>query len=274
MIRVKFKEPETKTWRRWVKDCETATADLRVKYEGGKSVEVTKLYRRKSIKEEVYFSKVGPFRGRCAYCESYIADFQHGDIEHFRPKRAVTDENDAPVMITNPDGTTREHPGYYWLAYTWRNLLPSCITCNQPGEEGIGKRSRFPLERPKYAIKEEEIADERPLLLNPVDPNDEDPEDHLDIDLETGLMTFRNNSKRGEMCIKVFGLNKRDQLVKERIAAIEQIKAKYVKLIMVDDDAKAQVVHQEIKEMEQGSLSYTLARRAQSRKTRERMGYK
>ena len=23
------------------------------------------------------------------------------------------------------------HTGYYWLAYTWANLYPSCVFCNQ-----------------------------------------------------------------------------------------------------------------------------------------------
>lgn len=117
------------------------------------------------------------------------------------------------------------------------------------------------------------MIEEKPLLLNPVDPNDDDPEDHLDIDLETGTMTYKNNSKRGEMCIKIFGLNIRDQLVEERRTAINEVKAKYVSLLMLDD-ANAQIVKRELEEMERGSLSHTLARRAQIRKIEQRLSLK
>src|SRR6185295_18181901 len=141
MIRIKFRVPETKTWKRWLDDCATATGNLPSTYTPETPIEVSDLYRRKSIKKEVYFAKDGPFRGRCVYCETNITDFQHGDIEHFRPKKGVTDEGDQPVVIPMADGKNMEHPGYYWLAYQWTNLLPSCITCNQPGEEGIGKRN-------------------------------------------------------------------------------------------------------------------------------------
>jgi hypothetical protein len=271
MIRIIFKEPETTAWQRWVKDCEAATNELKKAYENKKSIEVTDLYKRKKIKTEVYFAKEGPFRGRCAYCESYIADFQHGDIEHFRPKKAVTDEHDAPVLLRTAEGEEMEHPGYYWLAYKWSNLLPSCITCNQPGGEGVGKRNRFPVEGGKYAIKENEVNEERPLLFNPIDPNDEDPEGHLGIDLDSGLMILKGGSKRADICIKVFGLNIRDQLVNERKSAMEEVKAKYAAIIFGGKET-AVACRKDLNLMEQGYLSHTLARRAQIREIKERWG--
>jgi hypothetical protein len=271
MIRIKFKEPETLEWQSWVRDCEVATHELRKAYESKRPIEVTDLYKRKRIKAEVYLSKVGPFGGRCAYCESYIADFQHGDIEHFRPKKALTDENDVPVVVRTPDGEELKHPGYYWLAYKWSNLLPSCITCNQPGQEGIGKRNRFPLEGGKYAINEDEVAEERPLLFNPIDPNDEDPEEHFGVDLDSGLMTMKGGSMRANTCIKVFGLNIRDQLVNERKGAIEEVKAKYAGIIFGSRE-KAEACCKELDLMEQGYLSHALARRAQISEIKERRG--
>ena len=30
-----------------------------------------------------------------------------------------------------------EHPGYFWLAYNWKNLLPSCQNCNTYGGKGV-----------------------------------------------------------------------------------------------------------------------------------------
>ena len=57
------------------------------------------------------------FHGKCAYCESFYAAQAPVDIEHYRPKGAVEDDPD--------------HPGYWWLAMAWENLLPSCIDCNR-----------------------------------------------------------------------------------------------------------------------------------------------
>ena len=55
--------------------------------------------------------------GKCAYCESFYAGTQPVDVEHYRPKGKV-------------DGMAG-HPGYWWLAGRWENLLPSCIDCNR-----------------------------------------------------------------------------------------------------------------------------------------------
>ena len=57
------------------------------------------------------------FGRKCAYCEISIARMDW-DIEHFRPKGRIAEREE-------------DHPGYYWLAYTWENLFPSCTWCNQ-----------------------------------------------------------------------------------------------------------------------------------------------
>lgn len=269
MIRIPFTEPVTRIWKRWVKDCVKATQDLTKSYKPGTALEISDLYRRKSIKKDVYFAKGGPFKGRCAYCESYITDFQHGDVDHFRPKKGVTDENGNPVMINRAGDQKEAHPGYYWLAYNWRNLLPSCVACNQPREDGVGKHNRFPVKGGRYAINDQDIANESPLLLNPLNPDDEDPEEHLGVDLDSGFMTFKNGSARGEACIKIFGLNKRDQLVSDRRTAIDAVRAKYTEIIYARDDEERQILYQEIEAMEKGALNHTLARRVLSKKLRE-----
>jgi hypothetical protein len=51
---------------------------------------------------------------------------------------------------------------------------------------------------------------------------------------------------------------------------MNDVMVNYVKLLTVDD-ATAQKIRHELREMERGSLSYTLARRAQIRKTNERL---
>lgn len=271
MIRIIFKEPDSALWKRWIKDCNNATTELKKAYKPNEPFEVSDIYRRKSIKKEVYLEKTGPFRGRCVYCESNVADFQHGDIEHFRPKKAVTDADDNPVVVgTSSDGGKIYHPGYYWLAYNWMNLLLSCITCNQPGDEGIGKRNRFPVEENRYATTEEEIDAEKPLLFNPIDPKDDNPEEHLGIDFDTGEMkNIKPDSQRADACIKIFGLNKRDQLVQERRAAMNEVKSKWTELLYASD-AKVPEILEELKKIKQGHYSQTLARRAVLKVLKER----
>lgn len=91
------------------------------------------------------------YRGKCAYCETKT-ELMH--VEHFRPKRG----------------------GYYWLAYSWDNLLLSCPTCN------TNKSDEFPLAvggvKATFANNNVNIQNintlsagydqsERPLLINP-----------------------------------------------------------------------------------------------------------
>lgn len=91
---------------------------------------------------------------KCCYCERYPEE-QWQDVEHFRPKSA-----------------------YWWLAWTWENLLFSCKACN----EGEGKLDYFPLEggavlqpssQPPYG--QGPPGSERPWLVNPAtfDPMNE-----------------------------------------------------------------------------------------------------
>ena len=53
------------------------------------------------------------YHHKCAYCETGGGK---ADIEHYRPKGSVKEED--------------THSGYYWLAYEWSNLIPSCVKCS------------------------------------------------------------------------------------------------------------------------------------------------
>src|SRR5215213_1418661 len=68
------------------------------------------------------------FKGKCAYCDSQITVTSFGDAEHFRPKGRVTIKKNGKEEIVMVNG--EPHPGYYWLAYDWRNLFPACQRCN------------------------------------------------------------------------------------------------------------------------------------------------
>lgn len=194
MISVSFSPPESAEWNTWRRKCRAARAELIADVANGQSPRINdKLYKNKALLD-VYKCSRGPFFGKCAYCEAPVRVDQHGDIEHWRPKRAVSDLEGKPV----------EHPGYYWLAYDWTNLLLSCITCNQKW-----KRTRFPV-KGQHASQPGAESDEQPLLLNPLS---DDPEQHLYVD-RSGVMIARTD--RGKASITVCGLN-REELVKERL---------------------------------------------------------
>ena len=155
MIKIDFNEPDTNRWRAWKVECEREQAIHNKLIEAGQSSMVkTYVYRGKKhgIKFDVFMNPNAYFYGKCAYCESRIAENQPGDIEHFRPKNAVKDINNQNVEINRGHGN-EPHPGYYWLAYSWQNLLPACRDCNSitraKTKQRVGKGNRFPVGLPK-----------------------------------------------------------------------------------------------------------------------------
>ncbi|MFG3553374.1 hypothetical protein ACGGAQ_03195 [Micromonospora sp. NPDC047557] len=102
--------------------------------------------------------------GKCWYTESKNLGADD-DIDHFRPKGGVQGIPD--------------HPGYYWLAFDWKNFRLSCHHANRPRRaRGSsltgGKGARFPLlDESKRAFSEEDnLEAEMPLYLDPCDPED------------------------------------------------------------------------------------------------------
>lgn len=165
------------------------------------------------------------FAGKCAYCESFYSSTQPMDVEHYRPKGAVSAESPAD----------KDHPGYYWLAASWENLLPSCIDCNRQRTQEevvddtttrtkkLGKKDRFPVAGTRARRHGEDLDAEKPLLL---DPSVDDPQRFLRYDLELGLVLPRYKSgkkhDRAVASIEVYGLN-RSGLVQDRRHIIRMI---------------------------------------------------
>ena len=276
MIKIEFPEPNTSVWKRWRDECRKETKALITLVDSGNKPEIKNLYKRRSIKNSVYCSSNGPFHGKCAYCECYINDFQHGDIEHYRPKKGVTDEKDRPIFRLNENGELQRdengkpipHPGYYWLAYDWSNLLPSCIACNQASKNKakrtnsakpmkFGKHNRFPV-KGKHAQTPDEVEREQPLLLN---PTVDDPSEHLRIDTRTGQMLAC--SERGRMSIQVFALNDRERLPQNRLLVMRAVSALFDEICSSSaSEEKRQEAIQELRAMSDGSREYTLAAKA------------
>lgn len=104
---------------------------------------------------------------KCWYCETSTRNMR-GDMDHYRPKGGVT-------------GT--KHPGYWWLAFNWRNFRFSCERCNSgiPDPESEvkgGKGNHFPLVGGEgkriwdACWNYEDHRKEDPMLLDPTSPYD------------------------------------------------------------------------------------------------------
>jgi hypothetical protein len=257
MTKVTFHEPATTEWQDWKNRCISAIRGLIDDYSNGTQLEINNLYKEQKA---IYFDTHSNFHGKCAYCESLIASNQPGDVEHFRPKGRITDANNRPVMIDDGAGNKIPHPGYYWLAYRFENLLPSCIDCNRPSKGNstgilIGKWDQFPV-RGDNALNPGDEIDEEPLLIHPID---EDPENHLEVD---NIGVLHSKDDRGEKCIEIFGLNLREALVNERKNIYDDVKDKAKLLIIARaNGAPTERYENEILAYKAGVKPYSIAGR-------------
>lgn len=113
---------------------------------------------------------------KCAWCE-FTVHFSSSPVEHYRPKDGAWRHERG--QASHVDGER-----YWWLTWTWENLLFSCARCNDQGH----KANYFPLEAgtrplptpPRRAAQVRpslfSVDRERPLLI---DPTREDPLDHI-----------------------------------------------------------------------------------------------
>lgn len=169
------------------------------------------------------------FSNKCAYCGSSYRATSPTDIEHFRPKGRVSD--------------VPGHKGYWWLASTWKNLLPSCILCNREQHNELfdittanfniariksGKVDHFPLAGPYRATKEnDDIEREDPLLI---DPTQRDPALYLTwkkIDNSYIIVPLHQSGVTipyARTSIQIYGLNRRP-LVESRTEVAMAIEA-------------------------------------------------
>lgn len=161
---------------------------------------------------------------KCAFCERQFETPDYGriefDLEHFRPKSSVQPWPDATrhAGLQYPFATGAESPGgYYWLAYDLRNYAASCKVCNT-----TFKSNWFPVGGARATQPGQPLADEQAWLCHPLDAGDADPE---------GLVTFvattavpagatERDRRRGQVIIDFFGLNRRQQLHRERARMI------------------------------------------------------
>ncbi|AKF48768.1 hypothetical protein ACQJ22_12055 [Pseudomonas fragariae (ex Marin et al. 2024)] len=147
------------------------------------------------------------FHNKCAYCEGKISSTGPIDIEHFRPKGRIEGES--------------EHPGYWWLANEWTNLLASCIDCNRgryqtvlnsedgllltQGERLCGKHDHFPVAGQRAICGTDDHMLEDPLLI---DPTCVDPGAHIRWKVVAEQPLAIASSQYGQTSIDLFGINR------------------------------------------------------------------
>jgi len=180
------------------------------------------VYGHAQVKEQLRRAQ----HDKCAFCEAKVTHVAYGDVEHFRPK--------AGFRQRAKDALGR--PGYYWLAYTWENLLFACQICNQRH-----KQNAFPLQNPAKRARthQDPLPDEKPTF---VDPAAEDP---------APLISFREEvpfgkNRRGTATIKALGLE-RAPLKERRKDLLDALRANFV-IAHVLSAVEAAVLSEEVRD--------------------------
>lgn len=246
MRRIQFNEPNDKHWREWRSRCNRKQNKLIKDVARGRPVSIDrKLYSE--MKVSVYMDYEKAFRGKCAFCERDIHN-QWGDIDHYRPARRVRDA-DGSVVTRRKRGKIQQHPGYYWLVYEWRNLLPTCISCNQKC-----KKDHFPVRGFRAWLPANE-QNEEPLLLN---PEFDEPAQHMRFHRNgvLGWQTDRGNST----IVDILGLND-DNLPdqrRERYDSVRAMTAEFINHSRFDRNSpRGQELLTKLKEIKNGRGAFT-----------------
>ncbi len=141
---------------------------------------------------------------KCCYCEARIP-MKFNDVEHYRPKGSAD----------RSPGSALTH-GYWWLAFTWDNLLFACPSCNRSGKNDL-----FPLDHGSVPLNAEDSSPGReiPLLIDPSSATN--PVEHIEFVKRAAGPTGspkqwwarpRNGSAMGSYTISVFRLNNSEYL--------------------------------------------------------------
>ena len=226
MRKIKFKEPTSEEWKNWRTKCKTETKKIVDEWKPNVKIKIKDTLYKK-FKTKLYFHPDGPFYGKCAYCETSLK--YHEDLDHYRPKLRVDNRYDKPIRIV-VQGNEIDHPGYYWLAYSWDNLFPACKDCNSPSirnKLSIGKRNRFPIYG-KYAQEPGEEKNEKPLIIN---PTKDFPERHFNWDQKHKMIIANSNSKKAKITIELLGFYEREQLMMDWKKAFKFVITEFTSLV-------------------------------------------
>jgi hypothetical protein len=245
MIPISFDEPCDAAWVTWCGKGAEAVADLLLAVAAGGTPSINeKLYKAQRSRIETFF------RTKCVYCESDIGVSQPGDIEHFRPKGEVRGGDGEIVR----DDQGIEHPGYWWLAYNWRNLLLACSLCNTRRGK-FGKGSYFPLKNEATRAFRPTDVEGEALLIHPCE---RDPTPHF-VFHPNGCIA--GVTDEGKVCVELLGLN-REPLQSARQSTYLQAQALFRAFILVEEASPtAETLKKEINAWQCGAKAYAAVAR-------------
>jgi hypothetical protein len=153
-------------------------------------------------------------------------------VDHYRPFKPRNNKK-------NPH---YNQPGYYWLAYTWSNLIPLCSTCN------LAKSNKFPLLDPtttQHVTSHQNVNNlpvfhpydlnwlqqyEKPSLLHP--ELEQQPARHF---MYTQKGQIRGRTIKGTATINICQLNRkqlkldRKKIIQDYVTSIEKSVYKFSK---------------------------------------------
>jgi len=180
------------------------------------------------VKEELFAMQ----HRKCCYCEKLEEQAKYRDVEHYRPKAR-----------------------YWWLAWTWENLLFACMDCNREQ-----KRDRFPLSPGDTLLLAEQAPPgaERPLLLDPSDPS-VDPTHEIEFRRERVLgrerWVPRGVTARGRKTIDVCGLDRPNLLDLYADHVLHQVRTKLEGFFAARTAGDTQAVFQAWERAKRGLLA-------------------
>lgn len=174
------------------------------------------LYKQKDIQSklrEIYNNK-------CAYCELKFIE-RDLNIDHYRPKK----KSKSGLTKCNADSA------YYWLAYSFSNLIPLCPSCNRLKSNCFdieGRRvlnsdiEKKDLEALHFITKEYNDI-EKPKFIHP--EYDKSFEKYMAFNRHGKIMVYKKDDRddmevinKLRYTIKICGLNSRRGLVKLRLS--------------------------------------------------------
>lgn len=187
-------------------------------------------YKQNDIKEtleKIYYKK-------CAYCEQKIGDnFYH--IEHFRPKSE-----------------------YYWLAYSWDNLLICCDKCN------VYKSDNFDINGERVIYSESHLKDihkltdkyrsEKPKMIN---PEIDDIESFIEFDRYGNI---KSKDERVDYTIKVCKID-REEASCERKRVLDKLKNDYFSELLSNRENASVIIRKFLRDSQDLKEEYTLFRK-------------
>jgi len=136
------------------------------------------------------------YHDKCAFCEATLKN-SYGEIEHYRPKKSSN--------LSRCDSTK----AYYWLAFSWDNLLPSCKMCN------LSKSNCFDINDTRVDYEEIETLNTLHKSLAKYNEKENPKLLHPEIDKFENKIFFENKGKivtkdeRVKYTVEVCNLNRK-----------------------------------------------------------------